>query len=261
MAGLPRSGSTLIASILNQNPAIHASANSPMCGVMFSLERTLLSSEQWAAHPKPQVMRRTLMGPLEGWYSDTDAEHVIDKSREWAVPSRFQMLQRALGYSPKVIVPVRTVTDILASFIALTRKDPETKSFIDRDIEARKEPFYRPVDDVRCDSLMRSKGLIDTAMFGVAYAAENRDSFHLIEYDDLLAEPGKQIDGIYDFLGIERFDHDYGRIMNVTPESDKPYGLAGMHDVRPSISRSPVRAEEILSPYVLRKYGGSEVWR
>ena len=60
MAGLPRSGSTLLSALLNQNPDIHSEPSSPLCGMMFNLERSILASEQYAAYPKPHALPKTV---------------------------------------------------------------------------------------------------------------------------------------------------------------------------------------------------------
>jgi sulfotransferase len=264
IAGLPRSGSTLISSILNQNPSIYASANSPMCGMMFNLERSILSSEQYSAYPKPNVMSNTVMGVIEGYYSDTTKNIVVDKSREWSMPEHFGVLLRNLPYEPRIILPVRSITDILASFISLVNKNPDKPNFIDNEIQVRQEfNFYRPPNDIRCDHLMRPKGLIDNCLYGIAFALqpENRKYFHFIEYDNLISSPEEEINKIYDFWGIDKFDHDYYNIENKIKEDDSVYGLIGQHDVRSSIGRRNIDKYKILSEYVLNKYSGQEFWR
>jgi sulfotransferase len=264
MAGLPRSGSTLISSILNQNTNIYSSANSPMCGMMFNLERSILASEQYSAYPKPQVMSNTVLGVINGYYSDTEKNIIIDKSREWSMPEHFAVLLRNLPYEPKIILPVRSVTDILASFISLVGKNPGKPNFIDSEIDSRQEfNFYRPPNDTRCDHLMRPKGLIDNALYGIAYALqpENKKYFHFVEYDDLINSPKEEIDKIYNFLGIDKFDHDYYNIENRIKEDDNIYGLTGQHDVRSSVSRRNINKNNVLSQYVINKYSGQEFWR
>ena len=264
MAGLPRSGSTLISSILNQNTNIYSSANSPMCGMMFNLERSILASEQYSAYPKPQVMSNTVLGVINGYYSDTEKNIIIDKSREWSMPEHFAVLLRNLPYEPKIILPVRSITDILASFISLVNKNPGKPNFIDSEIDSRQEfNFYRPPNDTRCDHLMRPKGLIDNALYGIAYALqpENKKYFHFVEYDDLVNSPKEEINRIYDFLGIDKFDHDYYNIENRIKEDDNIYGLTGQHDVRSSVSRRNIDKNNVLSQYVINKYSGQEFWR
>lgn len=264
LSGLPRSGSTLISSILNQNPEIHSGANSPMCGMMFNLERSILMSEQYNAYPKPEVMPTTVIGVLNNYYSDRDEPIIIDKSREWSIQEHFNVLLRNMDEDPKIILCVRNITDILASFIYLINQNSQTPSFIDQEIQARQEfNFYRPIDDIRCDHLMRPKGLIDNALYGIAFAMleENKKYFHFIEYDDLVENTNQTITKLYSFLELENYNHDYENIINVTQEDDKVHGIKGLHDIRSEISRRKINKEEILSPYVLNKYSGLEFWR
>jgi len=264
LSGLPRSGSTLLSSILNQNPDIYSGPNSPMCGMMFNLERSILASEQYRAYPKPEVMPSTIMGTLNNYYSDRTEPIIIDKSREWSIQEHFNVLLRNMNENPKVVLTVRNVTDILASFIYMINQNPQSPSFIDQEIQARQEfNFYRPIDDIRCDHLMRPKGLIDNALYGIAFAMleENREYFHIVEYEDLVNKTQQTIDGVYQFLGLDEYSHDFTNIVNIAPEDDRVYGVKGLHDVRPEISRREIIKQETLSPYVLNKYSGLEFWR
>lgn len=264
MSGLPRSGSTLLSSILNQNPEVYSSPNSPMCGMMVNLERSLIASEQYNAFPKPQVMSRTIMGVLDNYYYDIDKPFIIDKSREWAIQEHFAVLLRNLPYEPKIVLTVRNITDILASFIYMVNQQPGNDNFIDRAIQAGNGfNLYRSIDDIRCDHLMIPKGLIDNGLYGIAYAMleENKQYFHIVEYEDLINKTSDTIDGVYNFLGVDKFTHDLSNIKNVTKENDAIYGVPGMHDVRESITKRPINKEQILSPYILNKYQGLEFWR
>lgn len=264
LSGLPRSGSTLLSSILNQNPEIYSGPNSPMCGMMVNLERSILASEQYQSYPKPHVMPSVICGVLENYYSDINKPNIIDKSRSWPNQENFGTLLRNLPYDPKVILTVRSINEILASFMYMIHQNPQQSSFIDREIEARQEfYFYRHPDEIRCDHLMRPKGLIDECLYGIAYAMleENRQYFHIVEYDNLVGRTDETIKGIYDFLGLEYFDHNYNNIVNVTPEDDKIYGLEGLHNVRKSIEHRKINIVEHLSPYIINKYNGLEFWR
>ena len=53
MAGLPRSGSTLLSSILNQNPRFYSGPSSPVLGAMYAVEETFTSNELYTGYPKP----------------------------------------------------------------------------------------------------------------------------------------------------------------------------------------------------------------
>lgn len=264
MAGLPRSGGTLLASILNQNPAIHSGASSPVCGMMNSLKASIEITEQFRAYPKPHVVPAMCYSVLDSFYSDREEEIVVDKSREWATPRCFATLRSSLPYEPRVILPVRPIIEILASFISLIHNNSGSVSFLDRDIQVQQVfNFYRHPDDTRCDHLMLPKGPIDNALYGLAFACqpENSRYFHFVEYDDLVSNTEATIDGIYDFLGLEKFSHSYDDIQNMFHENDEVHGLNGMHDVRRTISKKSVDPQKVLSPYVLQKYSNMEFWR
>ena len=47
MAGLPRSGSTLLSSILNQNPRFYSGPSSPVLGAMFAVEQDFMGKKNW----------------------------------------------------------------------------------------------------------------------------------------------------------------------------------------------------------------------
>lgn len=235
-----------------------------MCGMMVNLERSILASEQYNAYPKPHVISPTVYGVLENYYSDINKPNVIDKSRSWSNKENFGTLLRNLPYDPKIILTVRSINEILASFIYMINQNPQQASFIDNEIEARQEfYYYRHPDEIRCDHLMRPKGLIDECLYGIAYAMleENRQYFHIVEYDNLVGRTDETIKVIYDFLGLEHFDHNYNNIVNITPEDDRIYGVEGLHDVRKSIEHRNINIGEYLSPYILNKYNGLEFWR
>jgi len=264
LSGLPRSGSTLLASILNQNHNIHSGANSPMCGMMWHLEQSIVATEQFNAYPKMHVVHPMVYGILESFYADRDESFIIDKSREWSMPQHVELLKRVLPYEPKIILCVRSIIEILASFINLIHINSNNVSFIDKEIEARQDfHFYRHPDEIRCDSLMRPKGPIDNALYGLAFACqpENKNYFHFVEYNDLVSDTKNTVNKIYDFLGVEPFEHNYENIENKFHERDETYGLYGMHDVRRRVSRSTVNIAEVLTSYILQKYSNMEFWK
>ena len=53
MAGLPRSGSTLLSSILNQNPRFYSGPSSPVVATMIALENQFSNDELFLGYPKP----------------------------------------------------------------------------------------------------------------------------------------------------------------------------------------------------------------
>jgi sulfotransferase len=265
MSGLPRSGSTLISSILNQNKNIYASSNSSIVPLAAIVESSILASETYNAHPRPKIIKKTVAGVIENFYSDRKEEYIIDKSRLVTIPEHFRCIQRNFDYKPKVIIPVRNITDILASFLKLVYKTPSDQdNFIDKDIATLNDiNLYLSKDDTRVEHLMKPKGMIDNQLYGIAFMLqpEFRKYAHFIEYDNLMSDTRGEIEKLYSFLEIEPFEHNYDNIKNVTPENDKVYGVVNMHTVRKTISPSTTDAKAILSEYAYNKYSNLEFWR
>jgi sulfotransferase len=263
MAGLPRSGSTLLAAILNQNPNIYASNDSPVCDLMFNTHKTFESSEQYAADENFLGYKKVCSSIIENYYSHIDKKYIIDKQRSWGTPFNLQMIERFITEDVKILCPVRDILEILSSFISLVHKNPSLQSVIDRDISKAEMFFYRPVDDVRCDFLMSPKNPMDQELFSLSQSLlpENKNKFHLIEYNDLTSDPESTIKGVYDFLGLEYFKHDFNNIRQKNKPNDLIYGIEGLHDVRKKLEKKSVDPKSILSPYILSKYKGYEFWR
>ena len=126
--GLPRSGSTLLTALLNQNPNIHAGTLSPVFELMYYSDE-ILHKEQAKAFPKPKIFQEIVTNNIINYYSDVKNEVVIDKCRAW--PAHIDILKKYVTNNPKLICTVRHPLDILASFITLIHKD-KTLSFIDK---------------------------------------------------------------------------------------------------------------------------------
>ena len=151
--GLPRSGSTLLTALLNQNPNIHAGTLSPVFELMYYTD-SILKGEQAQAFPKPKVFQEIVTNTLINYYSDVTNPVVIDKCRAW--PAHIDILKRYVTNNPKLICTVRHPLDILASFITLFHKDG-TLNFIDK---AMLKEGKTITDDNRCHYMMNPGGIV-----------------------------------------------------------------------------------------------------
>jgi sulfotransferase len=74
--GLPRSGTTLLTALLNQNPLIHAGTLSPVFEVMY-YTRNRLQGEQAQAFPKPEIFKKMIGNVMDTYYSDVEEPVVV----------------------------------------------------------------------------------------------------------------------------------------------------------------------------------------
>ena len=258
MSGLPRSGSTLLTALLNQNPEIHASTNSPLLDTIHYTEEYLLyKSEQYKAHPKPECARNVLASIAPNYYFNTSQNIIVDKSRGWV--NQIQHIQDYITSEPKIICPVRSIPDIISSFLNLIYHS-KTTSFIDEGVIANKLEIS---NDNRADYLMSPQGIIGQSYHALAEAFRKGNDKYLllVEYDDLVQNPQQELNRIYDFLQLPRFTHTFENVKPKFDENDEVYKLENMHTVRSKVEKIHRDNSKFLSDYVINKYKHMEFWK
>ena len=254
--GLPRSGSTLLTALLNQNPQIHAGTLSPVFEVMY-YTNDRLQGEQAQAFPKPEVFHRMVSNIITEYYSDRDEEVIVDKCRAW--PAHIDLIKQYITPDPKIICTVRHPLDILASFITLFHKDGGL-NFIDK---AMLKQGMFITDDARCHFMMNPGGIVWESMNALATAfRQNQTQYiHFIQYDDLVSDPKRVMQGIHSYLRLKPFEYDFENIVQKDREKDKEvYGLPTMHEVRQKVEKKSKHYSEVLSEEVINKYKNMDFW-
>lgn len=238
LSGLPRTGSTLLSSILSQNPNIHAEGNSAVCQLIWDMQQSVLNSEQIKANNKDVL--DALVKPIpHTYYANTTKPIVVDKCRSWTLPANIQMLNRYFDNTPKIIVLVRPMVEVVASFMSLRKENGW------QDLEAG-------LLDDGSEPIMRS-------LAGVEWARKNNNGeFLFVTYDELVDDTQVSLDRIYKHCGWQPFAHNLDKIVNQHKENDAIYGLAGQHDVRSQISRRTVDID--LSDELVDKCNRLDEW-
>lgn len=216
IGGLPRSGSTLLCNILNQNPRIYASSTSHVPAVMSALAQVHARSPE----VKGAVIRNrdgtfsrirtAIRGYLEGWYKGREV--VFDKSRAW---NHSAHLLGWIDPSSKLIVCVR---DLRAIYASIERHHRRTAIFDD---------VQSPIDRTlyrRADIMFSPDGLVGGPLNGIEDLLRRKlPNVRCIRYEDLVADPEGTMGAIYDFLELDSFDHDFHRIENTAEDVDGLY--------------------------------------
>ena len=257
MAGLPRSGSTLLSSILNQNPRFYSGPSSPVLGAMFAIEQNFMGNELYHGYPKPDQVREIIGSVPHHFYSDVEKPVVFDKNRAWT--ARVPYIEGYIGQQAKIIVPVRRVDEILTSILTMVHRNPfqegqERVNFVDEQLIKTNTP----INDVnRCMYLLGNGGIVYESLNAImeGFTQNVRDKMHFVDYNNLVDNPEKTMEDIYDFLGEDYYDHDFDSLSNIHRENDlNTYGLSDMHEVRSKVKKtspspSSVLPEEILDLY------------
>lgn len=219
LSGIPRSGSTVLAAILNQNPMTHVSTTSGLVHALDGLANTWYSQGLLKDNdPENKKLIQTMQGMIDAFYEDNDKPVIIDKGRGWPIPIILQAMSQVLGTTPKVIATVRPVPDCMASFVRIAK----------------------PTD---LDEFMYSGQLGDhlkAAYISLQTGYESfPECFHFVEYDKLLANPREELARIHEFLELPDYEYDLSNIdgSSVKEDDENLHGYAGMHDVKPVLQK------------------------
>ena len=252
ISGLPRSGSTLLSAVLQQNPRFHAGVTSPVASLLGSLLDQVSVGSEWAAQVDVERRRALLRGIFASYYADVDKEVVFDTNRTWTakLPVLLDLFPAA-----KIIACVRNVGWIMDSIERLYQANPyENTRLYSNDGE--RSSVYARVEALAQRN--RMVGLAYSALKDAYYGACGR-SMLVVEYDLLTQRPAEVVPLIYKFLGEEPYAHDYEKLQFDTPAYDEDLGLKGLHKVRERVSFE--RRETILPPDLFDQYSRLSFWR
>ncbi|WP_250459552.1 sulfotransferase family protein [Microbulbifer litoralis] len=256
ISGLPRSGSTLLAGILRQNPRFHAAMSSPVAGLINGALEQMGAGSEFYTFFDDERRKRICRALFDAYYSDTAATEeavpnvIFDTNRLWT--ARLHQLVELFD-DFKVICCVRNPAWIMDSFEVIYRKNPFDYSRMFN--AGSRQTVYS-----RCEALMGGS-TVGSAWMALkeAYYGEYSDKLLLVDYDLLTQHPGKTLELIYRFLGEAAFTHNFDDIDYEDGEFDYKLGVKGLHSVRKKVEFRPRRT--ILPPDLFAKYQDMDFWR
>jgi sulfotransferase len=257
MAGLPRSGSTLLSSILNQNPRFYSGPSSPVLGAMYAVEENFTTNELYTGYPKPNQVREIIGSIPHHFYSDVQQPVVFDKNRAWT--ARVPYIEGYIGQQAKILVPVRRVDEILTSILTMVHRNPFQEgqpriNFVDEQLVKTNTPIN---DYNRCMYLLNGGGIVYESLNAImeGFTQNVGDKMHFVDYNDLVNYPEKMMEDIYDFLDEDYYEHTFDSLSNIHRENDlNTYGLGDMHEVHSKLEKTSSSPESVLPEEILDLY-------
>jgi sulfotransferase len=231
VAGLPRSGSTLLLNLLGQNPAHHVTPTSGLIELFVQIKNRWPEFVEFKAEGLEKVKPRVL-GALRGLilgYFDSElgaGKTVFDKSRGWL--QYVEPLEETLQRRVKVIVTLRDVRAIVASFEKLYRG---------RSIEYREpsdEAFFQcQTVEGRADVLLSPKSVLGLTIARLrdALARGLGDRLVIVPYRALTTCPQETLGHLHKVLELPQFDYDPLNVAQLTREDDHFHGMP-LHTIR-----------------------------
>ena len=249
ISGLPRSGTTLLSSLLKQNPNIYANISSPTNAIVSQL--IAIDTQGFNKIINKEKVQKLIKATFDIMYDDYKEDIIFDTNRCWS--GKVDILHDTTPNS-KIICCVRDIPSILNSFEHIYRQNHYLSG----------STMYGGSTDI----YSRADGLYNNGILGVGLTnlktglhSVHTENLFLLEYENLVEKPQEMIDQICDFIGIEKFTLDLENIKVVDNVDvvDNELNLFGLHEIRPKLEK---RELHNYLPYdLLEKYNGTEYWR
>ncbi|MEO1400748.1 MAG: sulfotransferase [Cyanobacteria bacterium J06635_1] len=252
ISGLPRSGSTLLAAILAQNPRFWAG----MTGPVGSLTNRLLegmSHDETAVFISAEQKRTLLMGLFAAYYREQIEQQkiIFDTNRLWC--SKLSLIGELFPRA-KVISCVRNVAWVMDSLERLFRNNAFDISGLFNNRQEAATVYSRT------ETLAQGNRLVGFAYNALreAYYAPDAARMLLVEYDLLVQQPQATLALIYQFLEEPHFEHDFEQIEYDAAVFDRQLRTQGLHALRPKVEFKP--RQTLLPPDLFEKYSQLSFW-
>lgn len=253
ISGLPRSGSTLLAALLRQNPRFHAGMTSPVGGVFNAMMTATSARTEGAVFIDDDQRERLLRAVFDAYYADIHPHKVVfDTNRQWT--TKLPALTR-LFPGAKMVCCVRNPAWVIDSIENLIRRNAFELSGIFN---------FEPGGTVysRVEGLGKGDGMAGFAWNALREAifGPQSDRLLLVRYETLTTNPLSALAAVYDHIGEPLFAHDP---CNIEPaydmiEFDLRIGTPGLHHVGRAVR--PAERPTVLPPDLFKRYEGDAFW-
>lgn len=257
MGGLPRSGSTLALNILNQNPTISVGPDS-LLSHLINANRIFLrdnvANSQLPHKQHEQFGVEFCRAGAQSWIDNVSETDIwIDKDRFWffQYPFNFKVFPQL-----KMIICIRDLRFVVNSFLKRLNNSVAVELRNDYYTDLNENLLQTQVDKILSqyyllEALISLKELVDVN-------SKFQAQIYLLKYENLINNKQAELNSLYDFLGLERYEHDFMNVQNFQPHFDNIYQPFGDHNVRPQVPDTVDLHAEYLTPeianYIVEKH-------
>ena len=231
----PRSGNTLFASIMNQNPEIAATPNSITLEIIKDLH-LLKQTDVFLNYPDYKSLDNVLDSVFDTYYKDWPQRIIIDRGPVMT-EGNFALMQKHYKRPFKCIVLLRDLMDVLASYMQWYTENPD----------AFPNKYNLNTDDEKLAMIMNKDGAVAKDLEAIKNSFNYKDICHYVKYDDMVTNPEQEFRKIYQFMGEPYFNHRFNNLdqvnVNGLSYDDKIVG-SNMH----KLFDGPVR--KVYNPYI-----------
>ena len=257
LSSLPRSGSTLLLYILDQNPMFTIGPDSGLSYLLDDCRKHIKDAIKGYQIPHEQVTDCFLnfcRSGTESWVDTLRKDTIfIDKSRGWTCDMDFTF---KVFPNLKLIFNIRDLRYVLNSF---------EKVHYDS-IYADRKYYYKDIESdlqrQRLDGILTFPMLKDglTALRELIEIPKKYNSNILItRHEDLIDDPNYFMSTLYDFLELPYYQHDF---KNITQGDyyDNVYMPYGNHKIKSKLDKSISTSQLAIRPDLLEQVTKGYSW-
>jgi sulfotransferase len=247
LTGLPRSGSTVLASVLNQNPDVYVTPTSPMLNIAAKMQEAWREDPAVKANYYKEQIDDLTKAILPAFWKHRREPIIIDKGRGWA--RNMPNASALFGKKIKAVSVERDLPSIMASWLTLIRK--QNDSYIDKILSQR---GYAINDENRMGEMWFN--MVKECMEGAAQIRkEAPDQIIIVKYDELMSSPKETLKRIETFLQLPEYNYDFDNIQNDTIDDDiTAWGFDGLHTIRPKLEKVSKDPKEVLGNELYNRF-------
>jgi len=256
LSGFPRSGNTIISTILNQNKDIAVSGHSSLVNCFFNLE--LVKNTHTYNNFKDENSIENIKKKLvHNYYNNWPQKYIIDRG-EWGTPYNYSVMEKYCPNEFKIIFLLRNPIDIIKSYIKLCRDN--SNFYINKQYnQLDKTTLYRSEEEEKIELITKKGDFVDWSFY--AYKnLQNKKNVLFVKYENFIKKPTKTINEIYSFLNIPKYKHSFDIknqfSVNGIKYNDYVHG-AEMHKLHLGKVKNFSYSEIELPKYIVEKYKNS----
>ena len=247
LLALPRSGNTLLASIINQNPDMVVTANSIVVDIVKQIY-SLKEIDTFKNFPDHQSLNNVLKNVYENYYENWNYKYIIDRHPVMTKDNLF-LLNQSFNKPIKCIILWRDLMDVLASYIKWFENEPT--AFPNKMGNTIEEKLLKLMSTN--NAIGRSLNAIQNALL-----PENKHMCHFIRYENLVLNTENTVRSIYKFLEIEYYPHRYHSLDQVVINNlkyDDTIVGNNMHTIKTEIKLENNEYKKLIPESIIKKYG------
>ena len=199
----PRSGNTLFASIMNQNPEIAATPNSITLEIIKDLF-LLKQTDVFQNYPDHKSLDNVLDSVYDVYYKDWPQRIIIDRGPVMTT-GNFELVKKHFKRSFKCIVLLRDLMDVLASYMQWYTENPD----------AFPNKYNLKTDEEKLAMIMNKDGAVAKELDAIKNAYNYPELCHFVKYDDMVTNPEQEFRKIYKFIEEPYFNHRFQNLNQI----------------------------------------------